>query len=71
LESTKENTKPWFSETSKSLRDNNKDETIDYNNITTIVDEGYFGINIHRSNPYDQSYAINKWSAGCQVFKKS
>jgi hypothetical protein len=51
-------------------RDNNKDETIDYNNITTIVDEGYFGINIHRSNPYDQSYAINKWSAGCQVFKR-
>tara|TARA_R110000851_G_scaffold116633_4_gene242930 strand:+ start:236 stop:877 length:642 start_codon:yes stop_codon:yes gene_type:complete len=51
-------------------RDNNRDETIDYNNITTMVDEGYFGINIHRSNPYDQSYAINKWSAGCQVFKK-
>ena len=54
----------------KVYRDNNKDETIDYNNITTLVDEGYFGINIHRSNPYDQSYVINKWSAGCQVFKK-
>ncbi len=54
----------------KVWRDNNKDETIDYNNITTLVDEGYFGINIHRSNPYDQSYVINKWSAGCQVFKK-
>ena len=51
-------------------RDNSKDEIIDYNNITTLVDEGYFGINIHRSNPYDQSYVINKWSAGCQVFKK-
>ena len=54
----------------KVYRDNNKDEIIDYNNINTIVDEGYFGINIHRSNPYDQSYVINKWSAGCQVFKK-
>jgi hypothetical protein len=54
----------------KVWRDNNKDEVIDYNNIVTLVDEGYFGINIHRSNPYDQSYVINKWSAGCQVFKK-
>lgn len=54
----------------KVWRDNSKDEIIDYNNITTLVDEGYFGINIHRSNPYDQSYVINKWSAGCQVFKK-
>ena len=51
-------------------RDNNKDEVIDYDSMTTMVDEGHFGINIHRSNPYDQSYAINKWSAGCQVFKK-
>jgi len=50
-------------------RDNSKDEVIDYKNINTMVDEGYFGINIHRSNPYDQSYAVNKWSAGCQVFK--
>ncbi len=54
----------------KVWRDNSKDEIIDYSNINTIVDEGYFGINIHRSNPYDQSYVINKWSAGCQVFKK-
>ena len=51
-------------------RDNNKDEVIDYDSMTTMIDEGYFGINIHRSNPYDQSYAINNWSAGCQVFKK-
>ena len=26
--------------------------------------------NIHRSNPYTESYVVNKWSAGCQVFKK-
>tara|TARA_B100000424_G_C22847064_1_gene451808 strand:- start:30 stop:650 length:621 start_codon:yes stop_codon:yes gene_type:complete len=54
----------------KVWRDNTKDDIIDYNNITTLVDKGYFGINIHRSNPYTESYAVNKWSAGCQVFKK-
>ena len=54
----------------KVYRDNNKDEIIDYNNITTLVDQCYFGINIHRSNPYTESYVVNKWSAGCQVFKK-
>ena len=54
----------------KVYRDNNKDEIIDYSNIALTLDQGYFGINIHRSNPYDQSYVINKWSAGCQVFKK-
>jgi hypothetical protein len=54
----------------KVYRDNSKDEIIDYNTLRLSLDEGYFGINIHRSNPYDQSYVINKWSAGCQVFKK-
>ena len=54
----------------KVWRDNNKDNIIDYNNITLISDKGYFGINIHRSNPYDQSYLVNRWSAGCQVFKR-
>ena len=54
----------------KVYRDNNKNEIIDYNNIALTLEEGYFGINIHRSNPYDQSYVINRWSAGCQVFKK-
>ena len=53
----------------KVYRDNTKDEQIDYSSISTSIDEGYFGINIHRSNPYDESYVINKWSAGCQVFK--
>ena len=54
----------------KVWRDNNQDEIIDYNNIELLSEEGYFGINIHRSNPYDQSYVVNRWSAGCQVFKK-
>ena len=54
----------------KVYRDNNKDDIIDYNSIVLLSEEGYFGINIHRSNPYDESYVINKWSAGCQVFKR-
>ena len=54
----------------KVWRDNNKDDIIDYNNIELLSDEGYFGINIHRSNPYTESYIVNRWSAGCQVFKK-
>ena len=53
----------------KVWRDNNKDEVIDYQQLK-LVNEGYFGINIHRSNPYTQSYLVNKWSAGCQVFQK-
>jgi len=54
----------------KVWRDNTKDEVIDYNSISTLIDKGFFGINIHRSNPYTESYVVNKWSAGCQVFKK-
>jgi hypothetical protein len=50
-------------------RDNNKDNIIDYNNLE-VMNFGYFGINIHRSNPYTESYLVNKWSAGCQVFKR-
>ena len=53
----------------KVWRDNNKDEIIDYNNIELLAEEGYFGINIHRSNPYTESYLVNRWSAGCQVFQ--
>ena len=50
-------------------RDNNKDNIIDYNNLE-VMNFGYYGINIHRSNPYTESYLVNKWSAGCQVFKR-
>ena len=47
-------------------RDNNKDNQLDKNETTDI---GFFGINIHRSNPNGISQLVNKWSAGCQVFQ--
>lgn len=47
-------------------RDSNKDEVYDLDPET--IQEGIFGINIHRSNPYHESTQVDKWSAGCQVF---
>tara|TARA_R110001599_G_scaffold84737_2_gene227999 strand:+ start:2472 stop:3083 length:612 start_codon:yes stop_codon:yes gene_type:complete len=49
-------------------RDNNKDQILDFNDISK--EWGYFGINIHRSNPYNESQVVERWSAGCSVFKK-
>jgi hypothetical protein len=49
-------------------RDDNKDQILDFDDVTK--EWGYFGINIHRSNPYSESNVVEKWSAGCQVFKK-
>lgn len=49
-------------------RDDNKDQILDFDDASK--EWGYFGINIHRSNPRSESYEVNKWSAGCQVFKK-
>ena len=51
----------------KVYRDNNLD--LVYNLDPKKVDVGLFGINIHRSDPSNSSTYINKWSAGCQVFK--
>lgn len=48
-------------------RDNNKDNTFDFNKRTIV--EGIFGINIHKAG--NNSTLVDKWSAGCQVFAKS
>jgi hypothetical protein len=48
----------------KVWRDANKDAIYDEKKI----DEGMFGINIHRSSPTGVSTEVNGWSAGCQVF---
>ena len=53
----------------KVWRDDNRDRVLDF--YSSPEDEGYFGINIHRSNPYTESSQVDKWSAGCQVFKKA
>jgi len=45
-------------------RDNNKNNIAE---VTTTLDTGMFGINIHRANPKLVSKLIDKWSAGCQV----
>jgi hypothetical protein len=49
----------------KVFRDSNKDMKYD----ETKIQEGVFGINIHKAGA-DSTYVEN-WSEGCQVFKKS
>jgi hypothetical protein len=48
-------------------RDDNKDQILDFDDATK--EWGMFGINIHRSHPYHEREHVNKYSAGCQVFK--
>lgn len=50
----------------KVWRDNNKDKILDHDPETP--DEGWFGINIHRSKVGEAAY-VGSYSAGCQVFK--
>jgi len=45
-------------------RDSNKNEIAE---VTTNIERGIFGINIHRANPNAISTFVEKWSAGCQV----
>ena len=51
----------------KIYRDSNKDEILDMSSDTVI--EGWYGINIHKAG--SDSKIVEKWSAGCQVFKTS
>ena len=51
-------------------RDSNRDEVHDMDSSTIM--EGYYGINIHRASKVrDISENVDKWSAGCQVFRSS
>lgn len=52
----------------KVFRDRNKDMKFDMDPST--IQEGLFGINIHRSNPKTESQLVEDWSEGCQVFKR-
>ncbi|MDB4343509.1 hypothetical protein OAA15_00650 [bacterium] len=47
------------------FRDDNRDECFDLDD--NRIQEGIFGINIHRASSYTTSTQIGKWSAGCQV----
>jgi hypothetical protein len=49
-------------------RDNDKDLILDMDSAK--IEKGMFGINIHRSNPFSESLKVDKFSAGCQVFKR-
>lgn len=51
----------------KVYRDWDKDKYLDMEGMP--IQEGVFGINIHRSNAIVASNRVDKWSAGCQVFK--
>jgi len=51
----------------KVYRDNNRDDQYDL--LEESVQEGLFGINIHRATKWEgkKSSQVDKWSAGCQV----
>ena len=50
----------------KVYRDADKDEILEHN--PEDIEQGYFGINIHRASSVRTSTQVDKWSAGCQVF---
>ena len=54
----------------KVWRDKNKNEMIEIDD-TTLVQEGMFGINIHRHASATEREYVRGSSAGCQVFKDS
>lgn len=53
----------------KVYRDKNKNDIYDTDEHT--ISSGLFGINIHRSAPKGESLIVDRWSAGCQVFKRA
>ena len=53
----------------KVFRDPDRDHEHDRDAGT--IDEGIFGINIHRSRKYGEADLVNSYSAGCQVFKNT
>lgn len=49
----------------KVYRDNDSDTALDMDENS--IDEGLFGINLHRAGVNNISLQVDKWSAGCQV----
>lgn len=48
-------------------RDYNRNAVLDFNNGR--IAKGLFGINIHRASQVGTTFVVDKYSAGCQVFK--
>jgi hypothetical protein len=50
-------------------RDYDRDAVLDFNNGKT--QKGRYGINIHRASKTGTTHTVDKYSAGCQVFKNA
>lgn len=50
----------------KVIRDFDRDNVLEFE--SNNIEEGFFGINIHRASSSHTSTQVDKWSAGCQVF---
>ena len=55
----------------KVYRDTNKDTNLDWDPDVSSIDEGYFGINIHRAKEDVITPHVAGYSAGCQVHQDS
>ena len=51
------------------IRDFNRDSVLDF--LSGVKTSGFYGINIHRARRQGETYIVDKWSAGCQVFKNA
>ncbi len=51
----------------KVIRDYNRDNVLDFNNGKVV--NGLYGINIHHASKHGSTLRVEKYSAGCQVFK--
>ena len=53
----------------KVYRDNDRDAVLEMKRST--IQEGYFGINIHRASRWESTSLVQSYSAGCQVFQNA
>lgn len=53
----------------KVYRDRNRDANLDLDK--DHIEEGIFGINIHRASMFETKEEVGKWSAGCQVIQST
>ena len=53
----------------KVYRDGDRDKEFDYNKST--IEEGFFGLNIHKAYKDGKAPRVGNTSAGCQVFQTS